>query len=330
MPTEKICEATDSNSQSPLPICEIVDSSTQSSPPPPLPSEDNKDLEEELNIDAPWRRKLSLKTKYIESSDLANHHPVNLNIPVIFSENEGTPERQYISKASWKPFYSNGCLNVTPSSTKPFERRATSFKEVRFKVDPETETSKGEEQKLKRRCRRSNTNNLPNPTHSRSILERQSARKGRLSSPEFETFESHEVRMAPRYFLRTCRAGTLVVAEESGRYKRTRRRIRKTSSTENVLSHSSSSLLRQKGILNSSLGDPCSQSQSVKNFGEYNGSRSRRKAVPIRRHRSDGNILLVTSSEEDNCDRRKMKNRSKNTVWRHKNGDVKTYEDSNE
>ncbi|XP_055845825.1 uncharacterized protein LOC129911868 [Episyrphus balteatus] len=318
----QICEATasDSNSQSPLPICEIIDSST-----PQSPLEDNKDLEEELNIDTPWRRKLSLKTKHIDSDDSERQPPVN--VPVILSDSEGPPERQYISKASWKPFHSNGCLNVTPSIAKPFERRATSFKEVRFNVDPEME-EKNEAQKPKRRCRRSNTNGLPNLTHSRSILERQSVMKCRLSSPEFEKSESQEVQMAPRYFLRTCRAGTLVVAEDSGKYKRTRRRTRKISSTENFLSNSSSSL-KQKGGLNSSLGDVCSQSQSVKNFGEYNGSRPRRKVIPIRRHRSDGNILLVTSSEEEkieNCDR--MKHR-KNAAWRHKNEDVKNNGGSN-
>lgn len=324
----QICEATDSNSrsQSPLPICEIIDD------PSPQP-EDIKDLEEELNIDAPWRRKLSLKTKNIESADDSDIRRSPLvNVPVILSDTEEPSERQYISKASWKPFHSNGCLNVKPPGTsQPLERRATSFKEVRFNVDPEVGGLKP-----KRRYRRSNSNGpTPNLTHSRSILERQSAMKCRLSSPEFETPEFQEFQMAPRYYLRTSRAGTLVVAEESVRNKRVRRRAPKTSSTENCLTISnSSSSLKNKGTLNSSLGDVCSQSQSVNNFGdrmkgqmESSSNGRRRKLVPIRRNKSDGNILPYSTSSEDekvmNCDRKV--NHRKNAIWRHKIEDVQKY-----
>lgn len=312
----QICEASDSHSQSqsPLPVCEIVDSSPQS----PAP-EENKDLEEEENMDTPWRRKLSLKTKHIESEESDNQPIINLPL----SDSDEPSERQYISKASWKPFHSNGCLNV--KNRKPLERRATSFKEVRFNVDPEMEAKSDDRKTPKRRCRRSQTNGLPNLTHSRSILERQSAMKCRLSSPEFDSIESHDVHMPPRYFLRTCRVGTLVVAEESGKRKRPMRRRYKTSSTENFLSNSSSSLRQQqKGTLNSSGGDVCSQSQSVKNFGEYNDNKSRRrKMVSIRRHRSDGNIVPNATSSEDeklqNCYR--TKHRANHTL-RHEKKDV--------
>lgn len=320
----QICEATDSHSQSqsPLPLCEIIDSNSEA-----LPLEDSKNLEEELNIDSPWRRKLSLNTKHIESDESDSQPMIPVNIPLILSDTEEPSERQYISKASWKPFHSNGCLNVK-STKAPFERRATSFKEVRFNVDPEN-VAKSESQKSKRRYRRSNTNGLPpNLTHSRSILERQSAMKCRLSSPELETPEIHEVQTGPKYFLRSCRAGTLVVTDDGSsiKHKRTRRRIRKTSSIENFLSNSNSSL-KSKGILNSSVGDVCSHSQSMKNFSECNENRPRRRRrmVQIRRHKSDGNIVgKLTSSEEEklenNCDSLEHRKRA---VWRRKNEDVK-------
>ncbi|XP_017055793.1 uncharacterized protein LOC108097777 [Drosophila ficusphila] len=78
----------------------------------------------------------------------------------------------------------------------------------------------------KRRYRRSQS----------SILERFSLSKGRHSSPEFA--QEEEVAKAPRYYLRTSKAGTLVIRDESfssQRMRHRRRRPPKHSSSENIL-----------------------------------------------------------------------------------------------
>ncbi|BFG01784.1 uncharacterized protein DMAD_01455 [Drosophila madeirensis] len=76
----------------------------------------------------------------------------------------------------------------------------------------------------KRRYRRS---------HS-SILERFSMSRGRHSSPEYA--QERDVELAPRYYLRTSKAGTLVIREESfSRMRQRRRRPPKHSSSENIL-----------------------------------------------------------------------------------------------
>ncbi|KAH8317094.1 hypothetical protein KR074_010106 [Drosophila pseudoananassae] len=119
----------------------------------------------------------------------------------------------------------------------PSSRRSSSLRSVRFQTaeelpayptPPSTSTlnSSSSGPREKRRYRRS---------HS-SILERFSLSKGRHSSPEFA--QEVEVEKAPRYFLRTSKAGTLVIREESfssQRMRHRRRRPPKHSSSENIL-----------------------------------------------------------------------------------------------
>ncbi|KAH8272772.1 hypothetical protein KR026_011225 [Drosophila bipectinata] len=119
----------------------------------------------------------------------------------------------------------------------PSSRRSSSLRSVRFQTaeelpayptPPSTSTlnSSSSGPREKRRYRRS---------HS-SILERFSLSKGRHSSPEFA--QEMEVEKAPRYFLRTSKAGTLVIREESfssQRMRHRRRRPPKHSSSENIL-----------------------------------------------------------------------------------------------
>lgn len=80
----------------------------------------------------------------------------------------------------------------------------------------------------KRRYRRSHSSG------QRSILERFSMSRGRLSSPEYVQ-EEQQLEHAPRYFLRTSKAGTLVIKDESFSRVRQRRRRARHSSSENVL-----------------------------------------------------------------------------------------------
>ncbi|XP_034489706.1 uncharacterized protein LOC117793494 [Drosophila innubila] len=68
-----------------------------------------------------------------------------------------------------------------------------------------------------------------------SILERISMSRGRFSSPEYATEQTLE--HAPQYFLRTSKAGTLVIKDESFNRGRQRRRRYRDSSSENVLIH---------------------------------------------------------------------------------------------
>lgn len=73
-------------------------------------------------------------------------------------------------------------------------------------------------------------------THSsgqRSILERFSMSRGRFSSPE--QVQEETIEHAPRYFLRSSKAGTLVIKDESFSRVRQRRRRYRGSSSENVL-----------------------------------------------------------------------------------------------
>ncbi|KAH8300904.1 hypothetical protein KR044_003902 [Drosophila immigrans] len=79
----------------------------------------------------------------------------------------------------------------------------------------------------KRRYRRSHSSG------QRSILERFSMSRGRLSSPEYAHEQTLE--KAPRYFLRTSKAGTLVIKDESFSRVRQRRRRHKHSSSDNLL-----------------------------------------------------------------------------------------------
>ncbi|EDW82004.1 uncharacterized protein Dwil_GK25568 [Drosophila willistoni] len=74
----------------------------------------------------------------------------------------------------------------------------------------------------KRRYRRSQS----------SILERFSMARGRHSSPEY--VQEHTLEHSPRYFLRSSKAGTLMIKEDSFQRQR-RRRPPRHSSSENVL-----------------------------------------------------------------------------------------------
>ncbi|XP_016988612.1 uncharacterized protein LOC108051136 [Drosophila rhopaloa] len=117
-------------------------------------------------------------------------------------------------------------------------RRSSSLRGVRFQeaedlpvypTPPSTSTlnSSSSGPREKRRYRRSQS----------SILERFSLSKGRHSSPEFAQ-EEEEVVKAPRYYLRTSKAGTLVIREESfssQKMRHRRRRPPKHSSSENIL-----------------------------------------------------------------------------------------------
>ncbi|ALC48329.1 CG15247 [Drosophila busckii] len=80
----------------------------------------------------------------------------------------------------------------------------------------------------KRRYRRSQSSG------QRSILERFSMSRGRHSSPEYA--QETQLEHAPRYYLRSSKAGTLVIKEESFSRLRQRRRRQKCSSSENMLS----------------------------------------------------------------------------------------------
>ncbi|EDV46221.1 uncharacterized protein LOC6551573 [Drosophila erecta] len=116
-------------------------------------------------------------------------------------------------------------------------RRSSSLRGVRFQetedlpaypTPPSTSTlnSSSSGPREKRRYRRSQS----------SILERFSLSKGRHSSPEFA--QEEDVVKAPRYYLRTSKAGTLVIREESfssQRMRHRRRRPPKHSSNENML-----------------------------------------------------------------------------------------------
>ncbi|EDW45658.1 uncharacterized protein LOC6617493 [Drosophila sechellia] len=116
-------------------------------------------------------------------------------------------------------------------------RRSSSLRGVRFQetedlpaypTPPSTSTlnSSSSGPREKRRYRRSQS----------SILERFSLSKGRHSSPEFA--QEEDVVNAPRYYLRTSKAGTLVIREESfssQKMRHRRRRPPKHSSSENIL-----------------------------------------------------------------------------------------------
>ncbi|XP_016954622.1 uncharacterized protein LOC108027612 [Drosophila biarmipes] len=137
--------------------------------------------------------------------------------------------------------------NWEPSSVG--SRRSSSLRGVRFQeaedllvypTPPSTSTlnSSSSGPREKRRYRRSQS----------SILERFSLSKGRHSSPEFA--QEEEVVKAPRYFLRTSKAGTLVIREESfssQRMRHRRRRPPKHSSSENILQEQERDREREEG-----------------------------------------------------------------------------------
>ncbi|KAH8416486.1 hypothetical protein KR222_005525, partial [Zaprionus bogoriensis] len=137
-----------------------------------------------------------------------------------------------------------------PRSSAGSSRRSSSLRGVRFEdhaeqleqppsdaypTPPSTSTltttanSSSSGPREKRRYRRSHSSG------QRSILERFSMSRGRHSSPEYVQ-EEQQVEHAPRYFLRTSKAGTLVIKDESFSRVRQRRRRVRHSSSENVRS----------------------------------------------------------------------------------------------
>ncbi|XP_065365873.1 probable WRKY transcription factor protein 1 [Calliphora vicina] len=202
-------------------------------------------------------------------------------------------------------------FNTTDLPDYGLSRRSSSLRGVRFNVeddeDPDyyesqipeflptppsttTPTSSSSGPREKRKYRRSQSSGRSS-AHSGSILERFSYQKGRFSSPEYA--EEKEVIHGPRYFLRTSKAGTLVVQEDSfSQHPRRRRRTLKNRSTESLQS-------MQKSSLSST---PPAQQQSACNSPTPGELNCNRKQQPIRRHLTDGNILLnkqLSTSEED-------------------------------
>ncbi|XP_037937621.1 uncharacterized protein LOC119671158 [Teleopsis dalmanni] len=225
-----------------------------------------------------------------------------------------------------------------------FERRSSSLKGVRFQVDdaksatsnsfhivdlptpPSTTTtgttpssSSPSGPREKKRYRRSHSTGRPN-TKPSSILERFSMSKGRFSSPEYA--DEHEIKHSPRYYLSTSKAGTLVVQEDSfSRYRR--RRKPKNSSSENMLDvlspkSSTTNSLKTLNTLNPPMQAKlklCAEPQtgSLQDVAELQ-EKIRKKSLPIRRYRSDGNILLqkqlsTSEDEEDDSKRNRTKYR---------------------
>lgn len=177
-------------------------------------------------------------------------------------------------------------------------RRSSSLKGVRFNVDKEDDyltshipeflptppstittptTSSSSGPREKRKNRRSHSSGRSS-AHSESILERFSYQRGRFSSPEYA--EEQEIDHGPRYILRTSKAGTLVVQEDSFRKHphRRRRRPLKNHSTESLQKSPSSSTTPTQHLSANHTPTP----------SEINS----RKVRPIRRYYTDGNILM--------------------------------------
>lgn len=176
---------------------------------------------------------------------------------------------------------------------------------------PSNSSSSGPREK--RRYRRSHSSGR-SLTTSESILERFSYNKGRFSSPEYA--EERDVYHPPRYFLRTSKAGTLIVQEESfSRYRRRRRP--RNSSSENMQSgqgsDSKSSLKMSECGTHEQMNTSTAKSTcgSVLNVTELGPQVARRKVFPVRRYRSDGNVLLqeqpISSSEHEESGREQAK-----------------------
>ncbi|KAH8250772.1 hypothetical protein KR038_004004 [Drosophila bunnanda] len=203
--------------------------------------------------DSPRRRKRSA-TSNLERNFHGLHIAEATPTPTATPSITPTPsssresERRRKTHGSCIDFSTHELPNWEPSSS---SRRSSSLRGVRFQEEavedlptstptptptptptyptpPSTSTlnSSSSGPREKRRYRRS---------HS-SILERFSLSKGRHSSPEFA--QEEEVAKAPRYYLRTSKAGTLVIREESfssQRLRNRRRRPPKHSSSENIL-----------------------------------------------------------------------------------------------
>ncbi|XP_030379720.1 uncharacterized protein LOC115627966, partial [Scaptodrosophila lebanonensis] len=141
--------------------------------------------------------------------------------------------------------------NYTEQRPLSSERRSSSLRGVRFHeaeqpttypTPPSTSTltttanSSSSGPREKRRYRRSHSSGRVSGS---SILERFSMTRGRYSSPEYATEE--QLQHAPRYYLRSSKAGTLVIKDDSFSRVRQRRRRPRHSSTENVLNESTPS-----------------------------------------------------------------------------------------
>ncbi|XP_067641923.1 uncharacterized protein [Eurosta solidaginis] len=163
--------------------------------------------------------------------------------------------------------------------------------------------------RAKRRYRRSHSS-ARSPATSESILERFSFNKGRFSSPEY--VEEKELHQPQRYFLRTCKAGTLVLAHDSfSRYRRRRRQCT-NSSTEHLQSGAGSGSKNSLNISDSEKQQRKSKAifenealeDSLWNVSEQEEEciHERKKLVPVPRYRSAGNVLRhrhSMSSDED-------------------------------
>ncbi|KAH8303367.1 uncharacterized protein [Drosophila kikkawai] len=193
--------------------------------------------------ESPRRRKRSATSnleRNFQGLHIAEATPTPTITPTPSSSRESG--RRLKTHGSCIDFSTHELPNWEPSSS---SRRSSSLRGVRFQEEavedlptptptptyptpPSTSTlnSSSSGPREKRRYRRS---------HS-SILERFSLSKGRHSSPEFA--QEEEVVKAPRYYLRTSKAGTLVIREESfssQRLRNRRRRPPKHSSSENIL-----------------------------------------------------------------------------------------------
>lgn len=242
---------------------------------------------------------------------------------------EATPSPEPYSTTSQRSHRSRKAIdfNTTDLPDYGLSRRSSSLRGVRFNVEddedqdyfashiPEflptppstttpTTTSSSSGPREKRKYRRSQSSGRSS-AHSESILERFSFQKGRFSSPEYA--EEKEVHHGPRYFLRTSKAGTLVVQEDSfSHHPRRRRRPIKNRSTESLQSSQKSPNSytsparqqkeqdKQEELERSGCNSPIRS--------DISRSGSKRRQQPIRRNLTDGNILLnkqLSTSEED-------------------------------
>ncbi|KAH8420022.1 hypothetical protein KR009_005011 [Drosophila setifemur] len=221
--------------------------------------------------------------------------PTPLATPTPSSSGKSGGQRK--SHGSCIDFSTHELPNWEPSVS---SRRSSSLRGVRFQeaaaeaeelsvypTPPSTSTlnSSSSGPREKRRYRRS---------HS-SILERFSLSKGRHSSPEFA--QEEQVERAPRYYLRTSKAGTLVIREDSfssQRQRQRRRRPPKHSSSENIL---------QEGRL-------MEEEEEAQSLGVVQATTSRRGAERLERLER----AMSTSEEERDVEReqRRFRGRSRN------------------
>ncbi|XP_023301005.2 uncharacterized protein LOC111683186 [Lucilia cuprina] len=284
--------------------------------------DDNESVYKQEDFEKPKRdksKKRSHQSKQERSATTNLTHSIRKALEKEFNGlqiQEATPSPEPYANMSNSSHRSRKAIdfNTTDLPDYSLSRRSSSLRGVRFNIEndddqayytsqiPEflptppsttTPTSSSSGPRGKRKYRRSQSSGRSS-AHSESILERFSYQKGRFSSPEYA--EEKEVQHGPRYFLRTSKAGTLVVQEDSfSQHPRRRRRTIKNRSTESLQSG-------QKSLLSST---PPAQTQSACNSPTRASDLSRntsRKQQPIRRNLTDGNILLnkqLSTSEED-------------------------------